>query len=137
MKRLAIPLVLGAATLALLAPSASAKPKFFQTPSGNIGCVIIGAEARCDIRNHQWPTPPTPAGCPLDYGNGVEVGKKGRASYTCAGDTVLSPSSPVLGYGEKITRKRFRCKSKPQGVRCVNRRNKHGFFLSTQNVRLF
>ena len=138
MKRFAITLVIGAAALAILAPGASAKLTFFKSPSGNIGCLINGAGVRCDIRNHQWPTPPKPADCDVDYGGGVAVGKRDvPANFVCAGDTVLDPSAEVLPYGEKIKIKRFRCASKQKGMRCVNRDNKHGFFLSAQEVRLF
>jgi len=139
MKRFAITLAVVAATLALTAPSAPAKSKFkfFQSPSHNIGCVISGGGVRCDIRNHQWPTPPKPSTCDVDYGQGVGVGRHDKASFVCAGDTTLDPTSPALGYGERIKAKRFRCTSKQKGMRCVNRRNGHGFFLSAQDVRLF
>jgi hypothetical protein len=137
MKRIGLAFLGAVAALAVVVPAASAKFEFFQTPSGNIACVISGKYARCDIQQHSWPTPPTPASCDVDYGNGVAVGKHGRGSYVCAGDTVFSPSSPVLGYGDKIRKKRMRCASKQKGVRCVNRRNGHGFFISRDEVRLF
>ena len=138
MKRFAISLALCAAASALLAPSASAKFTFFESPSGNIGCVINGKGVRCDIQSHQWPTPPPPPDCLNDYGNGVQVGKRDQpATYVCAGDTVFTPSAEVLGYGERIKVKRFRCTSKQQGMRCVNRDNKHGFLISRADVRLF
>ena len=138
MKRLATALIVAAAALAVTASTASAKFEFFETPSGNIGCVISGKGARCDIQNHSWPTPAPPPSCmDLDYGNGVEIAKKGRGRYVCAGDTVFSPNARVLGYGDRISKKRFRCASKTKGVRCVNRRNGHGFFISSGDVRLF
>jgi uncharacterized protein DUF6636 len=138
MKRFAISLVVGTAALAILAPSASAKLTFFQSPRGNISCLITGRGVRCDIRNHQWPTPPKPADCDVDYGGGVAVGRRDvPANFVCAGDTVFDPNAEVLGYGQKIKVKRFRCASKPKGMRCVNRSTKHGFFLSAQDVRLF
>ena len=127
-----------AAALAIVPSAASARVKFFQSPSGNIGCVIGGGLARCDILEHDWTPPPKPASCiDGDYGNGVEVIGGHPGQYTCAGDTVFSPNNPVLGYGEKITKNRFRCKSKTSGMRCVNRKLKHGFFLSRDRVRLF
>ena len=127
-----------AAALAIVPASASAKIKFFQTPSGNIACVLGGGIARCDIQEHTWPTPPTPPSCmDLDYGNGVQVYKGHPARYTCAGDTVFSPNNPVLHYGDKITVNRFRCKSKTSGVRCVQRKSDHGFFISRERVKLF
>ena len=138
MKRALLATVLSAAALALIPAAASARVKFFQSPSGNIGCVIGGGLARCDILEHTWSPPPKPPSCiDGDYGNGVEVvgGHPGR--YTCAGDTVFSPHNPVLGYGEKIRKNRFRCKSKTSGMRCVNRKSKHGFLVSRESVRLF
>jgi hypothetical protein len=138
MKRALPVAALALAALAILVPSASARVKFFQSPTGNIGCVIGGGIARCDILEHTWSPPPNPPSCmDLDYGNGVEVvgGHPGR--YTCAGDTVFSPSARVLGYGDKITKNRFTCTSKTAGMRCANRNSGHGFFLSRADVRLF
>jgi hypothetical protein len=137
-KRFALTIAVAGAALAVVAPSASAKFEFFQTPSGNIACVISGKGARCDIQQHSWPTPPNPPSClDLDYGNGAEIAKHGPGTYVCAGDTVFAPANPVLGYGDKIKKKRFKCASKQKGVRCVNKRNDHGFFISREEVRLF
>lgn len=138
MKRFALVFSLAAVSLAMLAPAApAAKFKFFQTPSKNIACAMGGGAVRCDILRHDWPTPPKPPDCDVDYGNGVAVGRKGPASYVCAGDTVFSPDIQVLGYGERLVKNRFRCTSKQKGVRCVNTKSGHGFFLSVQSVRLF
>jgi hypothetical protein len=137
MKRLAISLVIGAAALAILAPSASAKFKFFKTPSGNIACAMGGGAVRCDIQQHSWTPPPKPTTCDVDWGFGVQVGRQDPASFVCAGDTVFSPSNPVLAYGERAIKNRFRCTSKQKGMRCVNTKSRHGFFLSRDDVRLF
>ena len=107
------------------------------SPSGNIGCYVFGQGARCDIRNKQWEAPPPPASCELDWGFGLTVVRHGRGNYVCAGDTAIDPGSPVLRYGDRITRGRFRCKSKQSGIRCVNRRNAHGFKISKQRAQLF
>jgi len=137
-RRLVLSLALATLALtAVLVPSASAKVKFFQSPSGNIGCVVGGGLARCDIQQHTWPTPPKPADCPVDYGNGVAVIGGHPGEYTCAGDTVFSPNARVLDYGEKITKNRFTCTSKTSGMRCANRNSGHGFFISRDVVRLF
>ena len=118
----------------LVTPTAEAAP--FQSPSGNIGCYINKGGVRCDIAEHTWPTPPKPGSCDVDYGGGLTVSKRGRGSFFCAGDTTLH-QGPVLDYGEKIRRGRFRCKSRPDGMRCVNRRNGHGFFLSRDFAKRF
>jgi hypothetical protein len=138
MKRALLVMAVVAAALAVTAPAASARVKFFQSPSGNIGCVVGGGIARCDILEHSWTPPPKPSSCiDLDYGNGVEVIGGHPGEYTCAGDTVFSPSAPVLQYGDKITKNRFTCTSKTSGMRCANRNSGHGFFLSRETVRLF
>jgi hypothetical protein len=117
------------------APSASAAT-FFETPSHNIGCVISKAGARCDIRVREWKPPPKPASCPVDWGNGLAVGRRGSAGFVCAGDTVLG-GKRVLGYRKSIRRGRFRCTSRRNGVRCVNLRNEHGFKLARRSARWF
>ena len=131
-------LAAGLMSLAVTASASAFSAKEFQSPSGNIGCVIVnGKSVRCDIREHSWPTPPRPADCDVDYGQGVAVDGHGRASYVCAGDTVLDPSSPTLGYGDRISKGPFRCASKTKGMRCVNLDTKDGFFLSRDTVHLF
>ena len=140
MRPVRITTALLATSVAMLAFAASANAfsvTFFQSPSGNIGCAIGGGGVRCDIREHSWTTPPKPATCDVDYGQGVAVGRGGQANFVCAGDTVLDPDAGVLDYGERISHHRFRCSSKTSGMRCVNRKNHHGFFLSRDEVRLF
>jgi hypothetical protein len=121
----------------MTASAHAAKFKFFQSPSGNIGCVITKQAVRCDIREHTWPTPPRPPDCDVDYGGGVQVARNERGSYVCAGDTALDPSADILGYGDRIRKGAMRCASKSKGMRCVDVRSKHGFFLSRDVVRLF
>ena len=85
---------------------------------------------------HDWTAPPKPASCELDWGSGVVVGRHGRAEIVCAGDTTLGEGRH-LAYGDAIARGRFRCVSRRRGMRCVNRRNDHGFALSRERVRRF
>jgi hypothetical protein len=128
-----------AAPLALLAVAACASVAAagpFQSPSGNIGCYALKTAVRCDIRHREWKPPPKPARCPLDWGQGVSVGAKGRAHIVCAGDTTLGVGRK-LPYGRSIAKGPFRCVSMRSGMRCVNRRSGHGFFLSRKRYRLF
>jgi hypothetical protein len=131
-------LVLAMASSTSMASSKILRIKHFQSPSHNIGCVIVnGKSVRCDIQSKTWPTPPKPADCDVDYGQGVAVGTHGDADYVCAGDTTLDSSAPVLGYGDRITQGLIRCSSKTKGMRCVNLETKDGFFLSRDVVHLF
>jgi hypothetical protein len=129
-----------AALLALLAALVVAAPAgaatFFETPTHNIGCVVSASGARCDIREHAWKPPPKPRSCPVDWGFGLTVGRRGFAHWVCAGDTVFG-GKRVLGYRKSIRRGRFTCTSRRDGVRCVNRRNEHGFKLGRRLVRWF
>jgi hypothetical protein len=128
------------AACAVLAATASpaAAATFFESPSGNIGCVIgKGSGVRCDIRERDWSPPPKPAGCPVDWGNGLTVAKRGRGKFTCAGDTVFTTTARQLAYGDAIRRGRFRCVSRMSGMRCANRRNGHGFKLSRERADRF
>lgn len=60
----------------------------------------------------------------------------GRATASCAGDTVYNPRARILAYGETWRRGGFRCTSRTAGLTCTNRSD-HGFFLSRQRWRLF
>jgi hypothetical protein len=141
--RLIATAVLGALALAALVPAlalGSSNLRTFQSPSKNIGCVItrgkLGHEVRCDIRQHNWQAPPKPRSCHLDYGNGLVVGRKGKAKFVCAGDTVLGQGK-VLAYGKAIQFGGFRCKSATSGMRCVDRKSQHGFKLSREQAKRF
>jgi hypothetical protein len=91
---------------------------------------------RCDIRHHTWDPPPKPESCELDWGNGLEVGRRNFAHWVCAGDTVFG-GKRVLGYRKSIRRGRFECTSRRNGMRCVNLRNDHGFKLARRKASWF
>jgi hypothetical protein len=136
MRQLARPALIAALSLAALPAAADAAAGGFQSPSRNIGCYISGAAVRCDIREHDWPTPPEPASCELDYGGGLVVGRTGRGTFFCAGDTTLQAGA-VLPYGASRSAGRFTCTSRTSGMHCINRRNGHGFDLSRQSAKRF
>lgn len=109
----------------------------FQTPSGNIACDLGGSVARCDIAEKSWDPGPRPAGCPVDWGGGLQVGGSGRGEIVCAGDTVMNPDAPVLEYGRQTQIGDFLCASEEDGVSCVQTASNHGFEISKQSFRLF
>jgi hypothetical protein len=110
----------------------------FQSPSHNIGCVLVGGSARCDIRHRTYTLPPRPKSCPhvVNFGQGVFVAGSGTGRIVCAGDTALN-AGHVLAYGSSDTFGRFACTSATTGVTCTNTHNGHGFFISIQSYRLF
>jgi hypothetical protein len=135
--RLAATALVAAAVAVLAGAERASAITSFQSPSGNIGCAIDRQSGvRCDIRDRDWRPPPKPASCELDWGHGLEVGRRGRGHFVCAGDTTLGQGRR-LGYGKAIRRGRFRCVSRRSGMRCVNRRNGHGFALSRERARRF
>ena len=110
----------------------------FRTPSSNIGCggeTAGNGYVRCDISAHSWPTPARPKTCEFDYGGGLELQARGRASVTCASDTVLNRDR-ILRYGASIQIGRITCTSRTTGVTCRNPAGR-GFTLSKQSYRIF
>ncbi len=95
--------------------------KSFQTPTGNIACLMSAKSVRCDIAEKQW-TAPRPAGCPkqLDFGQGLTLSAEGPAEVVCAGDTVLNPDAPVLDYGSSSRIGSITCASAESGVTCIS-----------------
>ena len=113
-------------------------PKYFETPSGNIGCYVDVTAARCDIRERSWEPPEIPKACVkagVDFGQGIAVGKNG-ASFVCAGDTAFGGKA-TLGYGQVAQRDVFRCKSAESGMTCSNIETGAGFFISREKYRIF
>lgn len=110
----------------------------FRTPSGNIGCMMSGGGARCDIRKRDWAPLPRPAGCPneVDYGQGLQVSDVGQATFVCAGDTALELDLASLSYGTASRVAGSECISRSDGVTCVSQTG-HGFFISVQSYQVF
>jgi hypothetical protein len=128
--------VVGAVAALLVTAAPASAYTFFETPSHNIGCVISATGARCDIREHAWTPPPKPRTCHVDWGYGLEVGRRGFADWVCAGDTVFG-GKKVLDYRHSIERGRFKCTSFRNGLRCLNTRNGHGFKLARRAARWY
>lgn len=121
------------------APPKTVHLSTFRSPSGNIGCIIFGGGARCDIRTRSWSPPPHPASCPpvVDYGQGLAVDPTGRGRFVCAGDTALDPQAAPLPYGENTTVGSITCSSASNGMTCTETRARHGFFIAVQGYRIF
>ena len=112
----------------------------FQTPSHNIGCYMstqAGGFVRCDIRERSWRPPPKPAYCDVDWGQGIQVGKRRPGQFVCPGDTVLDPGAPVLPYGQASQAGAIRCRGTKLGLICGVRKTGHGFFIARGRYDLF
>jgi len=113
---------------------AAADHAAFQTPSGSIGCAYEGSYLRCDVAGGVRPLPPRAKDCSLDWGQGFEMGRTGRATVVCAGDTALG-AGPALRH-TAWRRGGFACTYDPGGLTCTNASG-HGFFLSTSRSYRF
>jgi len=113
--------------------------QFFSSPSHNIGCVLADGMARCDVRKRDWSPPPHPASCSdqVDFGQGLTVGRRGRATFVCAGDTALNLTGPVVAYGSNSKGGDIVCASRTDGMTCTNTAPRHGFFIARDRYRLF
>lgn len=137
----------------------------FVTPTGNITCVMDAergrTSTRCDISNSRWRLPRKPVSCDVDWGQGLELGR--RASMVCAGDTTFGTAvlpgeytgwfrskrdvvvrykrgwgdpSAGLRYGYALKVGDTTCRSAAAGVTCKNTAG-HGFTMSRSAYRLF
>jgi uncharacterized protein DUF6636 len=111
--------------------------ELFLTPSKNIGCALSASSVRCDIGRREWPSPTKPAGCELDYGNGLVVENTGPARFSCAGDSLLGGGQGILEYGHALRAGDFLCDSESAALRCSNRRSGHGFTLAVESYTMF
>lgn len=109
----------------------------FQTPSGNIACLMSAEETRCDVLERTWQVPPAPADCVLAYGTGATVAGTGSGELACASDTVAAQGLAVLNYGEALDAGGVVCVSQQTGVRCTNRATGHGFQVARASYQLF
>jgi hypothetical protein len=111
--------------------------KAFQSPTGNIACIITAKFARCDVSERDWNPPPHPASCPseVDFGQGIQLPTSGSASFVCAGDTTLNPQAPKLAYGSSSQVGSITCTSAESGMSCSNAGG-GGFTISRQSYNL-
>jgi Family of unknown function (DUF6636) len=79
---------------------------------------------------------PKPAGCEVDWGQGLAIQGAEPAAPVCAGDTVLGSPGPTLAYG-RAPKVPFRCQSESEGLTCQNTESGHGFFLSRQRYETY
>jgi hypothetical protein len=121
------------------APSRILSVANFLSPTGNLGCAIAGGVARCDIATRSWTPPARPSSCSsqVDYGQGIQIGKSGGATFVCAGDTTRSPGAPKLKYGTGTGVDGFVCVSREAGMTCTRATTGHGFTISAQGYKLF
>lgn len=118
----------------------------FQTPSGNITCLLgaypTGSSAkpdtqfvRCDVNRTATRVPRRPADCDFDWGAVLTLSPKGKAEFGACVSDAVGPGS-VLAYGKSIRRGPFTCVSRTTGLTCTST-SRHGFSASRESVRTY
>lgn len=123
---------------------ADADYQFFQSPSGNIACLLGTASengapratAGCQVGEHGFPAPPRPSACTGGWGDSVAVTQGRPSSMQCHTDTMLPSNDPVLPYGHSRSAGPITCESEPSGMTCTDTTTGHGFSLSHDGYRL-
>jgi hypothetical protein len=132
------------ATLALVVPTAIALPAIaraddrpFQSPSGNIACLLGSNGVACDISEYTYQVPPgPPCSQHIAWGNrfALEAGKP--AEMHCHGDTLRVPGEQTLNYGQTISAGTIICESQPSGMKCADSSSGHYFQVSRDSYNL-
>jgi hypothetical protein len=131
--------------LALLVPAAAialpanafADERSFQSPSGNIVCILGVEGVACDVSDHTYQVPPgPPCSQHLSWGDRFSMQTGQPAQLECHGDTLRVPGEQTLGYGQTISAGSLSCASDPAGVKCTDSRTGHYFRVSRDSYSL-
>lgn len=134
--KLAFVLPAVAAAIALPA-TARADSQYFQSPSGNIYCLLDAGGVACDVHDYTYQPPPPPeCGKHLPWGNRFSLTPGQPAAIECHGDTLRLPGEQTLDYGQTISAGTITCASEPSGVRCTDRGSGHFFRVSRDSYEL-
>jgi hypothetical protein len=119
-----------------LAPPAQADSYSFQSPSGNIACMLGAYGVACDISDYTYQPPPPPQFCPQHWGNRFALEPGQPAALHCHGDALLPAGQPTLDYGQSKSAGTFTCTSELSGVRCADSSSGHYFRVSRDSFDL-
>ena len=113
---------------------------YFQTPTGNISCVIVseqGGFVRCDMKQLKQSYTKRPVDCELDWGSAFGIAADGKSGKViCHGDTLFGTEPRKLEYGKTLEVGGFQCLSEKTGLTCKNSAG-HGFTLSRARQKVF
>jgi hypothetical protein len=122
-----------APVLALAQPAFQSPPAAFQTPSGNVHCLLRDAALRCEVLEHAFAPPQD---CPQGWRGGIALRADGATELPCEGAPVRDDEAFVLGYGARWEGPGITCRSEEAGLRCANRAGR-GFQVSRARLGLF
>jgi hypothetical protein len=115
----------------------------FQSPSGNIGCLIGTFDGTaddnfvyCEIRGRPlWVEPPRPPDCPLAWGSRFVLKRGTAADFACYHQQLPDPEQ-VLGYGQRRAVGAVVCDSEPSGMTCTDTSTGNFFRVSRESYKL-
>ena len=134
-----------AATALPLAPTANAGPiGAFQSPSGNIACILNDTGAACQVHRHTYAVPAPEqfangAGeyCHLGgWGSEIDLEPGSPPHFECVGGVLAVPPMPTLDYGQTRSAGTIACNSEPSGMTCTDSSTGHFFRLSGDSYQL-
>jgi hypothetical protein len=148
----AVTIATAATTLPLAAIAHADIQAEFQSPSGNIACILFGTSlngpelgsAVCDIRDYTWAAPPLPADCRFPHGPVFYLTQR-RDNQDAAtidqcgpGNTgiYLTPGLQTLDYGQTRSVGAITCDSEPSGMTCTDGSTGHFFRVSRESYEL-
>ena len=131
----AVPVV---AAIAALGPPAvaSADPFYqFQSPSGDVTCVMAAFQgeaplASCGVANPTYVMPPRPRSCEGAFGDQIDMVQGSSPAMVCHTDTTRGNGLPTLRTGETRSVGSLTCAGEPAAVTCTDSSTGHFFRIS-------
>jgi hypothetical protein len=113
----------------------------FQSPSGNIGCVMWVRDTGAGgvaCQNHRFTyAKPPPGECDLGgWGSQIDLQQGDLPDFECVGGVLAVPPLPTLGYGQTHRVGVMTCASEPAGVTCTDTGTGHFFRMSQDSYQL-
>jgi hypothetical protein len=108
----------------------------FTISGSNIGCQITGARVRCGIQNRAWAAPVQPVSCKYSWGDTIQLGGQGLASFACGGSNPISANAKVIPAGWDDKYGRVTCEIRRFGVNCFST-SRSGFTISRTGYSLY
>jgi hypothetical protein len=125
-----------AAAVALPA-TAHADDRPFQSPSGNIVCLLSNSSVACEISDYTYQLPPPPPCAQhVAWGNRFTLEENKTPELTCHGDTLRIPGEPTLHYGHTVSGGTITCDSEPTEMKCTDANTGHYFRISRDSYDL-
>jgi hypothetical protein len=130
-----------AATIALPAAAHAVPEGSFQSPSGNISCLMAvnntgTVVSACQVQRHTYAAP-TQKDCQLGgWGSQIGLDQGNPPSFECVGGELAVPPMPTLNYGQTRSLGPLTCDSEPTGVTCTDSSTGHFFRVSRDSYQL-